>query len=221
LCLTHGTHDDFSAASACAGFDSECCSSLIFQSHGLRRPGHFRQAVAPGDGSRIVRRFVIRDGALASGATLEFLPVTGTQAGLFGNESGQFEAWVYRSKFCGIFTFASTSRAGLFLPKRCPDGDRQTGVEHNPLRRRHIFRAGKVVCAGPPAGAVIVIEVETADPLDVEVVFERDFQLEWPAALGGTYGYWDPKQSAFYFGEEQKNSPPSLAPYGERGALGI
>ena len=33
-------------------------------------------------------------------------------------------------------------------------------------------------------GAVIIIEVETAQPLDVEVAFERDFQLEWPAALG-------------------------------------
>ncbi len=54
------------------------------------------------------------------------------------------------------------------------------------------------------AGAVIIIEVETAQPLDVEVAFERDFQLEWPAALGGTYGYWDPKLNAFYFGEEQK-----------------
>ena len=54
------------------------------------------------------------------------------------------------------------------------------------------------------SGAVIIIEVETAQPLDVEVAFERDFQLEWPAALGGTYGYWDPKLNAFYFGEEQK-----------------
>ena len=53
-------------------------------------------------------------------------------------------------------------------------------------------------------GAVIIIEVETAEPLDVQVVFERDFQLEWPAALGGTYSYWDPKISAFHFGEEQK-----------------
>jgi glycogen debranching enzyme len=53
-------------------------------------------------------------------------------------------------------------------------------------------------------GAVIMIEVETAQPLDVQVVFERDFQLEWPAGLGGTYSYWDPKMSAFHFGEERK-----------------
>jgi glycogen debranching enzyme len=51
---------------------------------------------------------------------------------------------------------------------------------------------------------VIIVEVETAEPLDVQVVFERDFQLEWPAALGGTYAYWEPRLNAFYFGEEQK-----------------
>ena len=38
----------------------------------------------------------------------------------------------------------------------------------------------------------------------LKAVFERDFQLEWPAGLGGTYGYWDAKLNAFYFGEEQK-----------------
>jgi glycogen debranching enzyme len=35
-------------------------------------------------------------------------------------------------------------------------------------------------------------------------VFQRDFQLEWPAALGGTYLNWDPNLHAFRQGEEQK-----------------
>src|SRR5207247_6376665 len=33
---------------------------------------------------------------------------------------------------------------------------------------------------------------------------ERDFQLEWPAALGGTYLNWDSNLHAFVLGEEQK-----------------
>ncbi len=53
-------------------------------------------------------------------------------------------------------------------------------------------------------GAVILIEVETAQPLEVEAVFQRDFQLEWPAAIGGTYLNWDPNLRAFALGEEQK-----------------
>jgi glycogen debranching enzyme len=40
--------------------------------------------------------------------------------------------------------------------------------------------------------------------LEIEVGFHRDFQLEWPAALGATYIDWAADQRAFYFGEEQK-----------------
>ncbi len=53
-------------------------------------------------------------------------------------------------------------------------------------------------------GAVITISVETAQPIEVEAVLERDFQLEWPAAIGGSYLNWDPNLHAFLLGEEQK-----------------
>src|SRR5207247_492329 len=54
------------------------------------------------------------------------------------------------------------------------------------------------------SGAYIKIDAETEQPLDIEAVFQRDFQLEWPAGLGGTYLNWDKTLHAFYFGEEQK-----------------
>jgi len=53
-------------------------------------------------------------------------------------------------------------------------------------------------------GAVILLEVETESPLEIEAVFHRDFQLEWPAALGATYIGWDASLKAFAFGEEQR-----------------
>src|SRR5580765_7168418 len=45
--------------------------------------------------------------------TWEFLPVVGTRAGLFGNETGQFEAWVYPLKIFRDFhlTFLVGDRA--------------------------------------------------------------------------------------------------------------
>ena len=46
--------------------------------------------------------------------------------------------------------------------------------------------------------------METEFPLEIEAVFHRDFQLEWPAALGATYVNWESQRSAFYFGEETK-----------------
>jgi glycogen debranching enzyme len=54
------------------------------------------------------------------------------------------------------------------------------------------------------AGAVILLEAETEQPLEVEASFIPDFQLEWPAALGGTFTNWDAQQHAFVFGEETR-----------------
>jgi len=135
----------------------------------------------------------------------EFLPITGTRAGLFGNEAGQFEAWVYPLKVLRDFHLCF-HQDGRVIPA---DAFART-VTVRPESSTILYtgdtfavRETFFVPVHEP-GAVIIIEVETAQPLDVEVAFERDFQLEWPAALGGTYGYWDPKESAFYFGEEQK-----------------
>jgi len=48
-------------------------------------------------------------------------------------------------------------------------------------------------------GAVILLDVETEQPFEIEAVFHRDFQLEWPAALGATYSNWAAEQRAFLF----------------------
>src|SRR5436190_11621513 len=55
----------------------------------------------------------------------------------------------------------------------------------------------------------------------MEAAFHRDFQLEWPAALGATYLDWTAAQHAFYFGEEQRKfsalvgSPTATEPHAE------
>jgi hypothetical protein len=46
-------------------------------------------------------------------------------------------------------------------------------------------------------GALVMFEVETIHPLEIEAAFERDFQLEWPAGLGATYVKWAPELRAF------------------------
>src|SRR6266581_1010874 len=70
-------------------------------------------------------------------------------------------------------------------------------------------------------GAVILLDVETEHPLEIEASFHRDFQLEWPAALGATYLDWAKELRAFYFGEEQRKfaalvgSPTAAEPRSE------
>jgi glycogen debranching enzyme len=135
----------------------------------------------------------------------EFLSTVGTRAGMFGNEAGTFEAWVYPLKILRNFhlVFHIQGRA----------------IAAESLVRTVLVQpeAGTILYAGDAfqvretffvpvhePGAVILIEVETAHPLEVEAVFQRDFQLEWPAALGGTYLNWNPNLHAFALGEEQK-----------------
>jgi glycogen debranching enzyme len=135
----------------------------------------------------------------------EFLPVVGTRAGLFGNESGQMEAWVYPLKIFRNFhlTFHVDGRT---LPAESlvrtlivhPESATLVYAGDNFSVRETFF-----VPVREP-GAVILFDVETEQPLEIEAKFIGDFQLEWPAGLGGTFIDWDDQQHAFVLGEEQK-----------------
>jgi glycogen debranching enzyme len=137
--------------------------------------------------------------------TWEFLPVVGTRAGLFGNETGRFEAWVYPLKIFRDFhlTFLVGDRA---LPAETLA--RTLTVRPESATILYVgdsFRVRETLCVPVnEAGAIVLLEVETEQPLEIEAGFTADFQLEWPAALGGTYIDWPAKQRAFVFGEEAR-----------------
>ncbi len=135
----------------------------------------------------------------------EFLSSVGRRAGLFGKESGNFEAWVYPLKILRDFHL-NFLMDGRTVPAEALTRTLTVRPESSTILYTGDTFAVRETFFVPvhEPGAVIMIEVETAQPLDVQAVFERDFQLEWPAALGGTYSYWDPKLNAFHFGEEQK-----------------
>jgi glycogen debranching enzyme len=135
----------------------------------------------------------------------EFLPSVGTQAGLFGNESGEFEGWVYPLKLFRhlhlrfhtdgrVLPAASLARTVSVRPESC-----SITYASETFQVKETF----FVPVHEP-GAVIMLEVQTAQPLEIEVVFQADFQLEWPAALGGTYLNWEMPLRSFALGEEQK-----------------
>src|SRR5258708_4374674 len=135
----------------------------------------------------------------------EFLPMVGMRAGMFGNESGEMEAWVYPLKIFRGFhlTFHVDGRA---VPA---ESLARTMIVH-PESATLIYagdnfsvRETFFVPVHEPS-AVILLDVETEQPLEIEAAFVADFQLEWPAALGGTFLNWDESQHAFVFGEERK-----------------
>jgi glycogen debranching enzyme len=135
----------------------------------------------------------------------EFLSAVGMRAGMFGDETGHFEAWVYPLKILRNFHLLfhvdnrvlaaeTLARSVSVRPESCTI-----------LYASDTFQVRETIFVPVhEPGAVILIEVQTAEPLEVEAAFERDFQLEWPAAVGGTYQHWDPRLHAFAMGEEQK-----------------
>ncbi len=135
----------------------------------------------------------------------EFLPIVGTRAGIFGNETGRFEAWVYPLKVFREYhlTFHVGDRA---LPAESLARTLTVRPESaSILYVGDSFRVRETLCVPvTEAGAVILLDVETEQPLEIEAAFTPDFQLEWPAGLGGTYSTWDTKEHAFFLGEEAR-----------------
>src|SRR6266567_4067220 len=116
----------------------------------------------------------------------EFFCAVGTRAGLFGNESGNLEAWVYPLKLFRNFHLRFLVE-GRSLPAESLVRTVSVRPEASTILYTGDTFSVKETLFVPvkEPGAVIVFEVETAHPVEIEVVFERDFQLEWPAALGG------------------------------------
>ncbi|MBV9180154.1 MAG: hypothetical protein JO356_02490 [Acidobacteria bacterium] len=135
----------------------------------------------------------------------EFLCATGTKAGLFGNEAGNLEAWVYPLKILRNFHLRF-----LVGKRSLPAETLARTVITQPSKSTIIYSGDSFLVKETlfvpikASGAVIVLDIETTHPLEIEAHFESDFQLEWPAALGGTYVNWDPALHAFHFGEEQR-----------------
>ena len=133
----------------------------------------------------------------------EFLDAIGQHAGLFGNEAGRFEAWVYPLKIFRDFdvTFALDDR-------RIPASSLVRHLVMRPQGPTLTFSSDsfsvKETWLVPPEenGAIIRFEISTWQSLTIEASFTRDFQLMWPAGLGGTYMSWDPQLHAFALGEE-------------------
>ena len=137
--------------------------------------------------------------------TWEFLPVVGTRAGLFGTENGRFEAWIYPLKIFRelhlTFHVGDRALAAESLARTLTVRPESASI----LFVGDSFRVRETLCVPVnEPGAVILLDVETEQPVEIEAAFTPDFQLEWPAALGGTYSTWDAKERAFYLGEEAR-----------------
>jgi glycogen debranching enzyme len=135
----------------------------------------------------------------------EFLAAVGKKASLLGNESGAVEAWVYPLKILRdlrltILTEGRAVPAESLVRTVIAHPESTTLVySSDTFSIRETFFAPV-----DQPGAVIELQVETELPLELEASFIRDFQLEWPAAMGGTYVGWSDPLHAFFFGEDRQ-----------------
>jgi glycogen debranching enzyme len=135
----------------------------------------------------------------------EFLDAVGQRAALFGKESGEMEGWVYPLKVFRNFQLRFHTERGDFLAS---DFARQLTV--HPEGPSLVYAAASfevretLLVLPTEPGAIIRLDIDTFEPLQIEAQFLRDFQLMWPAAIGGTYMGWDTQLNAFTFGHEQR-----------------
>jgi GH15 family glucan-1,4-alpha-glucosidase len=135
----------------------------------------------------------------------EFVSAVGQRAGVLGNEGGKLEAWVYPLKLFRDFHLLFHLQERVIPAESLARSVRVRPEASTIIYAGDTFQVQEtlfVPMAEP--GAAIILEVETQEPLEIEAVFHRDFQLEWPAAFGGSYMNWDPKLRAFSLGEERK-----------------
>jgi len=134
----------------------------------------------------------------------EFLDVTGPRAALLGNESGRFEAWVYPLKilrnFHLLFHAEDHVQQGESLARTLIVRPESTTIIY--ASDTFTVRETMVIPVDKP-GALIYLDIHSAQPLEVEAVFERDFQLEWPAVLSEPEIDWSPTLHAFTFACER------------------
>ena len=135
----------------------------------------------------------------------EFLSATGQKSAFLGHEDGKMEAWVYPLKLLRdlhlIFHETGRDVPGEAVARSVEVKPESTSI----LYADDTFQARETFFAPvTESGAVILVEVDTEQPLEIEVAFVRDFQMEWPGAIGGTYLEKMADGHGFVFGEESK-----------------
>ena len=133
----------------------------------------------------------------------EFVSALGTRAGVFGNEQGTLEAWVYPLKILRDFHLRFHVN-GAILPAETLARTLVVRPESSSIIYASDDFSVRETLFVPvhEAGAVIAFEVDSIRPLEIEAVFHRDFQLEWPGNLGDVNEEWDPTLHAFHFETE-------------------
>lgn len=133
----------------------------------------------------------------------------GSKFAILGFESGLFEAWAYPLKLFRNFEFS-------FL----------LGSSTDPIKGKDIVRfisatpeattltftyqsfAVRAIYLTPvlESGAIILLEVDSTEPLTIICSFLPVLQPMWPAGIGGQYAHWDNGMKAYLISESSRKN---------------
>lgn len=142
-------------------------------------------------------------------SSANYFDQTGRKFGLLGNETGEFEAWAWPLKLfihfdLSFFIGSSTQ------PLRGRDLATRIEVRPDVTSITYVFQSftATLHLVVPPneAGAVMLLDVDTIEPLSVVASFVPTMQPMWPAGLGGQYARWDDAIKAYLISESSRQN---------------
>lgn len=131
----------------------------------------------------------------------------GRKFAILGTEDGRFEAWAYPLKLLRDFELSffigSSTR-----PIAAADIVRSIEVSPAVTTLTYVFQSFTVrasfIAAFDDPGAVVLLSVDSTEPLTIVCGFLPVLQPMWPAGIGGQYAYWDDTLKAYLISEPRR-----------------
>ena len=136
----------------------------------------------------------------------EYLGVTGPRAAWLGVETGEAELWVHPLKIGRGFRLSfATPRYGAPIPGERVARTVEVRPELTTITYSHAaFQVRQHILAprgADASGILVLLEVDSPDPLEIVAEFHPVLDFMWPASLGGQYAFWDGGRRVFVLSE--------------------
>ena len=136
----------------------------------------------------------------------EYLGVTGPRAAWLGVETGEAELWVHPLKVGrGFRLFFQAPGYGAPIPAERVARTVEVRPELTTITYSHAaFRVRQHILAPrdtDASGILVLLDVDSPDPMEIVAEFHPVLDFMWPASLGGQYAFWDGTRRVFVLSE--------------------
>jgi len=144
----------------------------------------------------------------------------GRRFALLGFESGAFEAWAYPLKLIRNFELSFLLGTST-VPIQGREVVRYISVQPAVTTLTYTYQSftmkAHFIAPVDEAGAVILLDVDSTEPLTIVCSFIPVLQPMWPAGLGGQFAYWDDGLKAYLISEPTRKNHGYLGSPAARG----